>query len=251
MSGSEEAHRLTGLRGAVAFLTAAGGSAPPSPAARIWFPVVGAAVGAAVGAVRWGGGHWWAPAVAGLLAVVADAALTGMLHLDGLADSADGLLAPMPRARRLEVMRQPDVGAFGVVVLVVVLGLRALALGGLPGDGDAVLVVAALWAVSRTGMAVVPSLVPYARRDGGLAGAFGAQRGPAVGALVVAAVLVATALAVVDGPGRLALAVLGVVVGAAAVVLLGARRLGGFTGDVLGAAGVVGETVGLLVLVAR
>ena len=71
------------------------------------------------------------PAVAGGLAVAADLALTGMLHLDGLADSADGLLPPLPRDRRLAVMRSPDVGAFGVAAVVSAIGLRWAALAAL------------------------------------------------------------------------------------------------------------------------
>ena len=103
-----------------------------------------------------------------------------------------------------------------------------------------------MWAASRTVLAVVPALVPYAR-DGGLASAMlpGARAGIALWLLPVAGLLVA-----VQGvTGGVALAVL--LAAAAGVVLLARRRVGGFTGDVLGAAAVLAETVALLALAAR
>src|SRR5690349_17191095 len=78
-----------------------------------WFPVLGAALGALVGACWWGAGRAWTPWPAAVLVVVVDLAVTGMLHVDGLADSADGLLPHADRERRLAIMRAPDVGAFG------------------------------------------------------------------------------------------------------------------------------------------
>ncbi|MGH9226317.1 MAG: adenosylcobinamide-GDP ribazoletransferase, partial [Acidimicrobiales bacterium] len=95
------------VRRAVAFLTPVGGAAAPSPAAVSWFPVVGALIGGAVGAVWWGADAVWAPLVAAALAVAADLVLTGGLHADGLIDSADGLLPPLDRERRLDVMADP------------------------------------------------------------------------------------------------------------------------------------------------
>ena len=175
--------------------------------------------------------------------VAADLALTGMLHFDGLVDSADGLLPPLERGRRLEVMADPAAGAFGVGVGVVVLLLRWASLATL---APAPWLLAALWCGSRLVMAVVAGRVPYAR-PGGLAGAFlepGRRRMP------VAGVLLAAGLAVLaGGDGVAAVVVLSVV--AAGAVVLAVRRIGGFTGDVLGAAGMIGETAGLLVAAAR
>ncbi|MDQ2729862.1 MAG: adenosylcobinamide-GDP ribazoletransferase, partial [Actinomycetota bacterium] len=148
------------MRRAFGFLTVVGGARPPEPATLRWFPMVGAMVGLVVGAVWWGAGRLWPPLVAAVLAVVADLALTGMLHVDGLADSADGLLAPMPRARRLEVMATPDVGAFGVTVVAVVLLARV---AGLDATKPAPLLIAGLWCASRTLMAAAVTVLPYAR----------------------------------------------------------------------------------------
>lgn len=239
------------MRSALAFLTVVGGHAPPSRRAPAWFAVVGAALGLAVGGVWWAAAELWPPAVAAVLAVAAGAALTGMLHLDGLADAADGLLPPLPRERRLAVMATPDVGAFGVVALVLVLGAQVASLSALAPD---VLLLAGVLAATRAGMALTLVRVPYARGPGGLAAAFGADE-PAGRRSVTVAALVGLAgglacIVVARGWPGVAVAV-AVVVGFAAVVALARRRLGGYTGDVLGAAGVVGETVALVVAAAR
>jgi adenosylcobinamide-GDP ribazoletransferase len=238
------------VRAALAFLTPLGGARTPSPTTLRWFPVVGLLVGLAVGLSWWAADEVWAPAVAAALVVVVDLALTGMLHVDGLADSADGLLPHLgppaqARPRRLEIMAEPTIGAFGVTVVVATLLLRWAALASMAVD---VWLVCGLWVLSRSLMAAVLTSVPYAR-DGGLAGAFlGAPGGrvTAAGGGLLAVVLVTA------GVGLPAVAVVtAALVAGGGVVALGVRRLGGFTGDVLGAAGVVAETVGLAVAAAR
>ena len=246
------------MRRAVSFLTPFGGPADPAPSALAWFPAVGALIGLAVGGIWWAARRGWAPPAAAAIAVIADAALTGLLHLDGLADAADGLLPPLSRARRLEVMADPRLGAFGAAGLAIVLLARFGAFASMP---PSPLAVAGLWSGSRTAMAVTARAVPYAR-PGGLASAFlpapaaGARPGAAArltgpALLGLAGGLLALALAFA-GRGALGVAAVGAeAVGAAAVVFLAWRRLGGFTGDVLGAAAVVGETAGLLALALR
>ncbi|MGI9022035.1 MAG: adenosylcobinamide-GDP ribazoletransferase [Acidimicrobiales bacterium] len=238
-------------RGALAFLTPVGGASAPAPGSLAWFPVVGAVLGLLLGGVWWAAGEVWPPAVAAALVVAADLGLTGMLHLDGLVDTADGLLPPLDRSRRLDVMADPNAGAFGIGAAVSVVMLRWSALAVMT---PRPLLLAGLWCGSRTAMVIVARALPYARSSG-LASAFlpvdgGRERRfdlvqPALG-LAVAPALAAVAL----GVGGLA-ATGGLVVGVAAVALLARRRLGGFTGDVLGAAGMVGETVGLVVASAQ
>src|SRR5262249_10423833 len=155
------------MRRAVSFLTPFGGAADPKPSALAWFPLVGAIIGLAVGGGGWAAARAGAPPAPAAVAVVADRALTGLLHLDGLADAADGLLPPLPRARRLEVMADPHLGAFGVAGLAIVLLTR---FGAFASMAPSLLAVAALWAGSRTAMAVTAGTVPYAR-PAGLAGA--------------------------------------------------------------------------------
>lgn len=239
------------MRSALGFLTICGGSSTPDERSPRWFAAVGLLVGLALGAAWWGANELWPPLLAAILVVALDATLTGMLHLDGLADSGDGLLAPMGRERRLEVMRDPSIGAFGVVTLATVLLLRVGALASLTPD---VLLLAGLWAASRGLMAVVLTTVPYAQSSGGLATAFTSREAGRVRTVVLALAGTAAALvavAVAGGvPAGLAAAA-GLISGGAGVVVLAHRRLGGFTGDVLGAAGVIGETSGLVLAAAQ
>jgi adenosylcobinamide-GDP ribazoletransferase len=246
------------MRKALAFLTPLGGASVPSPGALDWFPVVGAAIGLAVGGVWWLADRAWPALAAAGVVVVADVALTGYLHFDGLADAADGLVPPMSRQRRLEVMADPAVGAFGAVTVVVVVVSR---FGAFASTAAAPLVVGALWCGSRAAMAVVARCLDYAR-PGGLAAAFVAdaahedtgRRGRGVAGAVIPGIIgvaLGVGLAIV-GRGAHGLAAMGgEVIAIALVVWFAHRRIGGFTGDVLGAAGVVGETIGLLVLAAK
>jgi len=231
------------MREAVALLTVLGGAATPSPRAWRWFPVVGAVVGALVGVCWWAASEAFAPLVAAALAMGADLGLTGMLHVDGLADAADGLLGHGERADRLRIMRTPDIGAFAIGVVVTVLLVRFAALATQP---VSVALVVALWCASRTIAAVVPAYVPYARDEGIASGML-----PAVSAWpAVALVPVLAATAFVDGT-RGAVSVVACVLAVVAVAAFAARRVGGFTGDVIGASIVVGETVGLVVAAAH
>lgn len=233
------------MREAVGFLTALGGARKPSPRALRWFPIVGAAIGLLLGGVWEAATRVWPAPVAAAVVVAADLAVTGLLHADGLADSADGLLPHLERHRRLEVMAAPDVGAFGVAVLAGVILLRWATLAAIR---PAPLLLAGLWALSRTAMAGVVDRVPYARTSG-LASAFQGSRVPGtlLALAVVGALLLGAGWSVPAGP----VAVAAAAGGTAGVLLLARRRIGGYTGDVLGAAGMVGETVGLLVAAAR
>jgi len=235
------------MRSAIAFLTAVGRAEEPGPATLDWFPLVGALLGLAVGGIWWGAAQEWSPGVAAAIAVAADLGLTGMLHLDGLVDSADGLLPPMARQRRLEVMSAPDCGAFGIGAAAVVLLLRWSALESLSGAAS-VLLIAGLWCLSRTFIAAVARTRVYARRTGGLVSAFaGPARWPVLMAGLMAALALAAAWRI--GPG---LAAAGCAAAAGLlVVVLAERRIGGYTGDVLGASLLVAETAGLVVAAAR
>jgi adenosylcobinamide-GDP ribazoletransferase len=237
------------MRRAMGFLTVLGGASPPRPDAVLWFPIVGALLGLAVGGVWVGAGHAWPIVVAAAVAVTADALLTGGLHYDGLADTGDGLLPALSSERRLAAMTDPHVGAFGLLALVLVGLLRFAALAGGPAK---VWIVAALWCASRAAAAVVLLVGRYARAEG-LATAFrdaGSARLRAA-VVIVVGLVVSVPLAIVDRPGH-GLAALGAaVVVAVGLVGVAHRRLGGYTGDVLGAGIVLGETAGLLVWSAR
>jgi adenosylcobinamide-GDP ribazoletransferase len=167
--------------------------------------------------------------------------------VDGLADCGDGLVPPLGSVeRRLAVMADPTTGAFGVAVVVAVLLLRTTALAATPVD---VLLLGALWCTSRSVVAAGAVLLPYARPEG-LASDFLGDRAPVLVASG-AGVALALALGVVADGLQGVVAVAAVVAGAAVVLAFARQRVGGFTGDVLGATIVVGETVGLLAAAAR
>jgi adenosylcobinamide-GDP ribazoletransferase len=212
-----------------------------------WFPLVGAVLGLALGGIWWAMAQAWPAPVVAAVVVAADLGLTGMLHFDGLLDSADGLLAHLERDRRLAVMSSPEVGAFAVAVGVAVLLARFGALASLR---PAPLLLAGLWCASRALMAGTMRVVPYARADdgGGLATPFLHRSGTVTLVVELAAGL---ALAAAWRPLAGPVSVLAGVAAGTGLVLLARRQLGGFTGDVLGAAGVLAETVGLIVASAR
>jgi adenosylcobinamide-GDP ribazoletransferase len=219
-------------------------------------PVVGLGLGllaaAVAGAVRWIAPDGRDPAAVDLLAaVLAVAALawsTRALHLDGLADLADGLgvkgAEPEVCERRLAVMREPGVGAFGVVTVGLVLGLQvaALTVALLGGLGSVVLVSAVVTGRLALTWACVRG-VPSARPDG--LGATVAGQVPRLAAVLVTLVVLGVAVAgatVLDDDGSLrsglllAASMLGGLLAGALTTRHAVRRLGGITGDTLGAA---------------
>ncbi len=242
---------------ALGFLTCLGGPASPTPRALPWFPVVGAGLGLALGGLWWAADVRSTPLLAAAVVVAVDQAVTGMLHLDGLADSADGLLAHgLDPARRLAVMAEPTTGAFALGAVAIVLVVRVAALASLV---PSPVLLAGLWATSRAAMALAVLTQPYARPDG-LATAF---RDPTAGAGPVVVVGGVWALVLVAGggaarwagtgigAGHLAAAVVVAGLAALAILVVARRRIGGYTGDVLGAAGMVAETAGLVIAAAR
>jgi adenosylcobinamide-GDP ribazoletransferase len=129
----------------------------------VLFPLVGAGIGALVGAVVVGLDATTTVLLAAALAVAAEALLTGAIHLDALADSADGLGAAS-RERALEVMREPAIGSFGTAALVLDLLVKTAALAAVAAGPRAVLAVAAAYALGRTAPLAVGWALPYARR---------------------------------------------------------------------------------------
>jgi adenosylcobinamide-GDP ribazoletransferase len=233
------------MRSAISFLTAVGPAKPPGPTTLDWFPPTGAIIGLALGGVWWLSARAWPLQLAAAVVVAADLAATGLLHFDGLVDTADGLLPHLSGSRRLEVMASPEAGAFGVGAAGAVLLLRWAALASLrPG----VLLLGGLWCLSRTGMAIVARTRPYARSEGGLASAFA---GPTRWIPLVAGVAGGLALCAGWRAGHGVAAGGAAFLGAALVVILAERRIGGYTGDVLGACAIVAETTGLLMAAAR
>ena len=202
---------------------------------------------AALAAAGWLLG-WPGPAV-GLLCVAGLALGTRGLHLDGLADTVDGLGASWDRDRALEVMRRGDVGPMGAVALVLVLGLQATAAGALVTGWASALGLGLLVCCSRAALVVVcREGVPAARPSGlGAAVAGSVPTGAAVVVQVIVGALLAVLWVALGGLWWAGLlTAVAAVVAAALVVGWCVRRLGGVTGDVMGAVVEVVLTVLLL-----
>lgn len=206
--------------------------------AMVLAPVVGLLLWLPVGALLWGADEVGvAPLLAAAMALGLLALLTRTMHLDGLADTADGLGCGKPAPEALEVMRRGDVGPFGVVTLLLVLLVQVAAVAQLVGSGAGAAGVGAALVVSRL---VLPlaclERVRSARTDGLGAAVAGSVSPPmALIAVLLAGVsVVVVSLVAGAGLGVAALAPLGLLAGLA-VGAWSVRRLGGITGDVLGA----------------
>jgi cobalamin synthase len=217
-----------------------------------WAPLVGLVLGGAATGVAVLGQRWISPLTGAVLAVSVLAILTRGLHLDGLADTADGLGPLRGRDRALQVMRQSDIGPFGVVTLVLALLLQVACLASLlTADGGWVAcwsaVAVARLVLARTGLPGV------AMADGSSLGksVAGTVSVPwlAGSAVVLAGLLVLAA----GGPGTALRLLAAAGAGPAAAELLHGRaraRLGGVNGDVMGAMAETSTTVSLLVAAA-
>ena len=205
-----------------------------------WYPLVGLALGAAAWGVYAGLLALLPGLVAATLVVILLEAVTRGLHMDGLMDTADGILSGAPRERALEIMKDSNVGAMGVVAAVLMLVLKVAALGALT-RADAAAPLLAGWCAARALPALDVYAWPYARAAG-TGEAFTRERTPGTvalaGALLVAGV-VATLFVTfaVDGVGAWygGIVIAAVAMGVALLVQAAvAKRLGGLTGDVYG-----------------
>ncbi|MGB8963437.1 MAG: adenosylcobinamide-GDP ribazoletransferase [Pseudonocardiaceae bacterium] len=238
-----------GLRLAVSWLTVLPVGAPievnrtAARQALYWAPVVGAALGVLAAGLLTALHAVGTPSLlAGITVVAALAGLTRGMHLDGLADTADGLGCYGGPQRALQVMRDGSTGPFGVVALVLVLTMQAAALGTLAETGRPIPVVLALVAGRAAFSWCARIGVPPARPAG--LGALVADSQPRAVSVAWTAILLAAGLVAVPGrpwEGTLAVAVAAVVVLATSAHTH--RRFGGVTGDVLGAAAELTTTV--------
>ena len=213
------------------------------------FPAVGLCVGIAGALVLAGAGQLLPPMVAVVLSMTATVMLTGAFHEDGFADTCDGLGGHVSRERALEIMKDSRVGTYGVVGLVLMLGLKAAALIALP-LGLAVPALLLAHTLSRAMAVVLIRLLPYA---GDLAAA---KAKPLAERISGAGTVVALGWAVLVGvvliawrpawwPAVLASTAMATA-GAWACARCWRRRLGGFTGDTLGATQQITEVLVLL-----
>lgn len=230
--------RLKDLQLATLLLTRvpAGQIAEPVPdlPQTVWaFPVIGAGLGLIMWAGFAGATALGLPGLtAALLALGLQALLTGGLHEDGLADTADGLGGAQDRARKLDIMRDSRIGSYGVLALILTLGLTASAMAG----GAGLMAFVLIGAASRTAMLLPMAVLPPARSDGLGHSASLRFAAPTIIALSVTVLLGAIA------PGTLlAMAAL-----TAGLIKLYAWQINGQTGDTLGATQKLTECIGWL-----
>ncbi|MGE0563224.1 MAG: adenosylcobinamide-GDP ribazoletransferase [Pseudolabrys sp.] len=212
------------------------------------FPLAGLVVGAIGALVLWLAHKAGLPAlVAATLAVAVTVLATGCLHEDGLADTADGFGGGATRERKLEIMRDSSIGAFGACAVGLSLILRIVALASIADVAAAAWVLLASHVAARAVLPMTMRLVPRARAEGL---SFAAGRPSGVSA-AVAASLGVVALSAGLGAERAVVALLAVVVISVVMAWACRRQIGGQTGDTLGALEQATEIAVLLVAAAR
>ena len=214
--------------------------------AMAWYPLTGALIGSIVAAVAFGldrSGTWdRAPLLSAALTLAAWIVVTGALHLDGWADCCDAFFVPVDRARRLEIMKDPRLGSFGGVGLILLILIKLGALSE-AASNPAIIILAP--ALARWVLVVAAAAFPLAKQEG-MAFFFRQSLGrrEILVATFIAAILVA--LSWPSGGVHLLVLPLVAALAMAAVSGLATRRLGGLTGDVYGAIVELSETATLL-----
>ena len=264
---NDERQMTNDLLLAIGFLTVLPVQTPaPQPGglgrAGRWFPTVGLILGVVLATAHFLLSQLFSPLLTAALVVALWAALTGGLHLDGLADCCDGLFAAVSPERRLEIMRDPRLGAFGALGLTLFLILKILAVASLSSSSfifhpwPFVLGPSSLFLLPSSSFLLAPSLARWlillvARQPSARPGGLGADF--ALGLtwkVFILAALVPLALILLGGWRALIAAVLAHLV-VFVVVRVARARLGGVTGDVLGLTVELTELTVLLVFIAQ
>jgi len=240
---------LLQVRLAISFLTIlpagpANAAAPADVAASFgWFPLVGFAIGLTLCAVDWLLAPLLGHPLRAALIVLILTALTGALHLDGIADTADALGAGRNRERALEVLRDSRIGSFGAIALVFVIGLKVIAIAGTGGTQRYAMLYMAP-GLGRWAMVALASSLDYLRPEGAGSAMLSRDRRRNLRVATVIAVIALAPLVMLHALRACLIA---------AVVTLALRAfyrrwLGGMTGDLIGAAGELVETAVLIAL---
>lgn len=253
VSAPENGGFLTELRLAVSFLTIIPvidqrrASKDAVAASFAWFPVVGCFIGVALAAEDWLLSYFVAQVIRSVLIVISLTVVTGAVHLDGLADTADALGAGRDRERALEILRDSRVGTFGASAIFFDLTLKILALSALAGTRRyAALIIAPT--LARFAMVMVGVGIPYLRESGAGTAFLNSQspgwrRRVAVVFLIIDCAILLSPFRTV---GVLAVSVALLI--AFLMHLFYRRWLGGVTGDLIGACGEVIEIAVLLTM---
>jgi adenosylcobinamide-GDP ribazoletransferase len=211
-----------------------------------YFPLVGAFLGTLVAGVAWLATAMlgW-PMGAGALGTALAALLTRGLHLDGLADVADAVGGGRTRERRLQIMKDPHVGAFGVTAIVLALLLKAAAISEMAGPLQQFVWILIPFIVSRAVIVELAVLLPYARGEGGTAGPFVRTARPCH---LAAAVILAAALGYAAAGAGALVVLAGAFAFGLALTAWMKIAFGGVTGDLLGMASELTETLTFIIL---
>lgn len=240
------------LLGAVSFLTRipVGGSIPAEPAAVAksarWFPLVGIALGCVYAGAAWLLMRWLPALVVAVLVLGLDAMLTGALHLDGLGDMADGFGGGGTREDVLRIMRDHAIGSYGAVALILVLLLKAACLAELLRTRHGLWILFAAPALGRWALVLLSYLEPYARSSEAGTGAVAKWIG---GMELAIATVTCVPLPVLFGVERTLICWGAVALVTVLMAWICDRRIGGITGDTLGANTVFCECVQFLAAV--
>ncbi len=212
-----------------------------------FFPLIGLLIGCLTVPVSWGMYLLFPPLVTALLATLILLAFSGGLHLDGLADTADGFFSARPRERILEIMRDSATGAMGVTALIMLLLLKVICLGSMSGK-MLIFSVFLMPIAGRTAILLLMALLPYVRVQGGLGTLFYSRKSRLT---AVWSLLFFAAMAWFTGGIRGAVAVLAVVLLTLLFALFCHRKINGATGDTLGAVCELSEAAVALVFAAQ
>ena len=206
---------------------------------RAW-PVVGLLIGAMAGVALWLAAHaGLSPLAASFVALIVAALATGVLHEDGLADLADGFGGGADKTAKLRIMRDSHIGTYGVLALLLGVGVKASSLGGFNSPALAAGALIGAHALSRAVLPMMMVMMIPVRRSGLGKGAGQPKREDAVMAAAIGVLIAVLALGF--GPGLVASVL--AALAAAGVGWLAQRQIGGYTGDVLGAAQQAAEIV--------
>lgn len=209
-----------------------------------WFPLAGALIGAAVGGVAAGMWHLTSPPVAAAVAVTVGLLITGAFHEDGLGDVADAFGGGWTVERRLEILKDSRHGTYGVTAICASIVLRIIALGAMPGPLDMFTAAVVAHTMARVAAVAMAGSMQLATNTG-LGADYGRSTTPVRAIAGCGAGLAVTFLAVGWWVAPMAGAA---AVAALATGLLARRKIGGISGDVLGAAEQVAECLCLVVL---
>lgn len=208
-------------------------------AALYYFPVVGILAGCLAALSSYVLGFIFSDMVCGVLLAILLSSISGFLHMDGLADTADGFLSARVRQRCLEIMKDSRIGVMGATVVVSILLLKSAAIVAI-GERELLggLIVAAT--AGRVAMVLAMHFLPYARPEGGLGSLFGSGAAAVSAPLTAVAVLLLTTLVVL--PSKLLITVCVFLLVLMVVSALCMKRIGGYTGDTLGGLNELMET---------